>query len=886
MEDFVAESLSTLVKRSSSEADVKSMIIRPVLKKILNYSNEDIFEESTTRGTGASDRLRPDYRCGGGLRNCAELILEAKSQSVDIFKNRGPDEPIHHHPLGQLANYLTSCEYCTHGTIGVLSNGRDWAVMVNKNSKAISVDQFRAEDKASLEGLLRAARDKARGIAGEFDWHQTAETSNWIDILRELAADNQIHSPKTVLQRLLQPEVSSINFRAANTSNHEIAGNMPDHIAAAAVGEFNSIHADLFGNRKIYQMCIRPDTYDDQISPSDITSCLRDQAIRHTIHSKDRCFGIAYSVPVFGQVKLRGFVWTGEKLQTTEFFDLDLPKAVNVRRLDDIANGSYSGDEVSIPSMTLEGIQKKFHEEIDAWFNQTIQTDRELRHLIRILFVWLLQDRELIPESVLPLFVPDGAGPTAVHDHLEWVFSDLLAVPPGERSSADGDFRKCIFDEQQARQLIEEVPFLNGSIFHRLDAELAPQRLANEHYVGESQNGLKGLFEILAGYQWTLSENSAYFHEVAIDPNMLGELFERLVLRTEGIRFEGSNKKMPDGTYYTPSDVVEEMVCDAIANWLHGRVHGLEVCSLRQLVHLAPDADVWHDWGNDVRSELLTNLQSLTILDPCCGSGAFAVASMQAIARIERRLSEGTKLFPVLDRVIEKQIYAIDKKPLAVSISKLRMYIAIVEAQLRSGTNFQIQPLPNLEVLVIAANTLRVDMQEKQSSMFEIDSEPFWQDGVSELLANRELWTQSAHQLQEKSDVRSGDQRIRESLLKFAQDNANKYPEADTRWLELDMLQESREALELDVRKCFLREKWDIVIGNPPYQDVKKEDRKDYGGGFVTEGCNLYTLFIEVGLKLAKEDGNVTMVVPHSVVFRAEEIPKPSIIDPKVSAPG
>ena len=876
MKDFIDISLRDFRTRPTTEADVKSNITYPVLTDILNIESKNIFEESTSKQH--FKKLRPDYICRTS-NSFANVILEAKNIDVDIYEKRNANEPINKHPLGQLAHYLTHHELSGNGTVGLLSNGFNWAVMVNKNNKAVPVEKFSAGNRVDLEKALYLAIERAGKIAVNFEEPKKPEESSWIQILRELASNNQLSDPRVVLDKLVSntKTIEKIPDKSFMKTVPLLQLNgLPENIAAIPVNEFDSKYSDIFGKRRVFQICVRPNTYDGQISPDDITDCLSTSEVRQLIHPNDRCFGIAYSIlsEETTEIKLRGFVWTGENLQVTEFFDLNMPKAINVRRLKEIANYSFTEESVSIPSMSLESLQKQFHEDLDKWFSQTRQTDSELRHLIRILFLWLLCDRNKVPQEVLPLHIPDGVTKTAVHNHLQWIFENVLAVPIDERSVVSNEVEKYVIDLESAETICQDTPFLNGSLFHSKGDQSRSQTLSNDHYIGNTES--PGLFDILAKYQWTLNENSAYLSEVAIDPNMLGELFERFILRTEGIRYEGKGSKstMPDGTYFTPSDVVDEMVSDALAHWLHKRVLTINISSLRQLAHPTPNVVIWEEWDDETRLKILHSIKLVTILDPCCGSGAFTVAAMQAIARIVRRLNIGEiSNESILDEIVAKQIFAVDKKSLAVAITKLRLYIAIVDSQLRRNPNAQLKPLPNLEVRIIVANTLRLNIETSQQTMFRINNDPEWINGLHELAAVRELWTDGAHDAVEKSEIRRQDEIIRNSLLEYVERNRGKFPEVNTDWLKLDMTQEPICALELDVRECFLRDNWDVVIGNPPYQKISRDDRTEYGDGYLTEGCNLYTLFLEVAMELvAPRDGTVTVVVPHSIVFRQNQI--------------
>ena len=118
-----------------------------------------------------------------------------------------------------------------------------------------------------------------------------------------------------------------------NPAEYQLLNGLPQNIAAIPVDEFEYETSTLFGkqNRNVYLMCLCPDTYDGQISADDIANCLHHRKVRKYIDQNDRCYGIAYSNFDLEHVRLRGFVWTGDVLQVTEFFALNLPKAINVK---------------------------------------------------------------------------------------------------------------------------------------------------------------------------------------------------------------------------------------------------------------------------------------------------------------------------------------------------------------------------------------------------------------------------------------------------------------------------------------------------------------------------------------------------------------------------
>ena len=137
--------------------------------------------------------------------------------------------------------------------------------------------------------------------------------------------------------------------------------------------------------------------------------------------------------------------------------------------------------------------------------------------------------------------------------------------------------------------------------------------------------GPEGLLDILRRYDWTLSERTAYASETALDPTMLGELFEQLMLKIESVRVEGSRRFMPKGTYYTPQDIADEMIADGIGTWTAERVEGLKWHDARAVIHPSPKKPSWRYWPRETREAVRAELERITVLDPCCGSGVFIV---------------------------------------------------------------------------------------------------------------------------------------------------------------------------------------------------------------------------------------------------------------------
>ena len=204
-----------------------------------------------------------------------------------------------------------------------------------------------------------------------------------------------------------------------------------------------------------------------------------------------------------------------------------------------------------------------------------------------------------------------------------------------------------------------------------------------------------------------------------------------------------------------------------------------------------------------------------------------------------------------------------DINPLAVLITRLRLFIALIDARLRGDgePSQDPMPLPNLETRCLAANTLCVKLSAQGA--FGGDGEA----AVDDLRAARQAWV-TAHHPDAKgmalADERTTRSRLREVLAGWT-------PDGELAWLDVDLLSPSAPPAHFDLRQLFPAPPggWSIVIGNPPYQKPDAPDReRGRRLGYAGASANLYLMFIEAGLALLRPGGCAVLVVPHSIVFR------------------
>ena len=817
--DWFARGMATLRARDQpSEGDVSGIIVRRCLSDVLKIDDHSIHAEQSAPGA------RPDFVCWHHSR--IEVIVEVKNIYTNLERRIGKRWTTS--PVGQLQKYLRKFPGVQEGTWGILTNACEWRLFIRSKNDCILHDICTPTTLEELSLFLQPILQMRSQEPGGSIEIQTP--SLWIHRLRSGNFDAEQFVEMTAPNKVMMRRNSSgTEWVYARLDDLGIGGISPPPTGA-------------------YIACIRLPATDGLIRPPDITEVLADLPVEH----KGQIHGIALVSGTKGGTSCCGFLRYGGELRKTATFDPDFPgsrierQLSTIARLDDDPLGQESLN-AALDVLDKVALQEDFYSEIDDWFNRTNRTVKELRYLIRVMFAWLLQERGIIPDTALWNQRPLKDNGTEIHDRIETLFVEVLAKEP--------DSRRVSADDH------DEMPFLNGSLFTELKEHDRPQLMINAFYRSSQTTTVPGLLDILARYDWTLSEPTGSEMETALDPSMLGLLFERLMLNIKGpqIGKGGKNKFMPSGTYYTPQDIADEMVADAIAVRVD-KSSETSSESIRQLAHPVPANRPWLKWTAETKGRLITQLKELTILDPCCGSGVFTVTMLQALQRCFRRLdNEGNGIQP--ERVIERQLHAADIEPLAILITRLRLFISIVESRLSDPDLKEIAPLPNLETRCVCIDSLHMNL----SSQMAIADED-WKQGIGNLRAAMEMWV-SAYSTRDKQIAHDDLEEARSNLRELGALGG-----MNTEWLETDLTQTPENPATVDVRFLLaVPDGWDIVIGNPPYLSVPQARRTGYKRLGYSAASDLYTLFLEAAIAATRADGCIVMITPHSIVFKRQK---------------
>lgn len=245
---------------------------------------------------------------------------------------------------------------------------------------------------------------------------------------------------------------------------------------------------------------------------------------------------------------------------------------------------------------------------------------------------------------------------------------------------------------------VRSVPYLNGGLF---DNDFP---LGND--IDFPAQMFEDLFEFLEQYNFTIDENSPEDHEVGIDPEMLGHIFENLL-----------EENRNSGTYYTPKEVVHYMSQQTIIQYLCHHLPGNDKAIEAFVKANREKIDPFIESNADDIKKLLHNVK---VCDPAIGSGAFPMGILKVIYSVLLKLHnllEPNNLFDEAQTkkdIIQKSIYGVDLAQGAVDIARLRFWLALVVDE-----DYP-KPLPNLDYKIMQGNSL-LEKFEGISLVFNIN---------------------------------------------------------------------------------------------------------------------------------------------------------------------
>ncbi|ESU19178.1 Type I restriction-modification system methyltransferase subunit [Flavobacterium cauense R2A-7] len=637
-------------------------------------------------------------------------------------------------------------------------------------------------------------------------------------------------------------------------------------------------------------------------------------------HDSKGCFRFSFIRRNYGNKEQKFSNWK----RYTYFVD---PLKTNKTFKNRINGCNFSSLDDIQEAFSVEKLNKKFYEEIATAFysliggkvninkkevsfnsclqlpstpvdNRKVYQEFAVRLIGRTIFCWFLKNKK--SDAGIPL-IPE-----------EWLSSSRVASVNNDQhnyyhSIVEKLFFLVLNKKQEDRKPYmlpndhELVPFLNGGLFEAQEDDFFPKDskgIHNQNFALNIPNDwfLK-FFETLEQYNFTIDENSINDFEVSIDPEMLGTIFENLLAEIDPDTEKSARKST--GSFYTPREIVDYMVEQSLLQYIKTKTN---IEDEEQLEILLKD-DTENPFNEKQTIAILEALSEVKILDPACGSGAFPMGVLHKIIVLLKKLDKGAvwwrakqleKIDNALVRkameekiskensdyirklgVIQHSIYGVDIQPIAAEISKLRSFLSLIidENIDDKAENRGIEPLPNLEFKFVTANTL-VSLEKGNTlgkdMTFDFGETSHLQNELQQLRAS---YLQATPQ--EKENLKKKFEKLQTQIYKQEVLNAGGIGSKRAQQLVAWKPFSNESSAWFDPEWMFGVEKFDVVIGNPPYVQIKQidaESKKRFTNSFkfATGRFNLFYLFIEITKKFSKENSITSYIVPDRLLLNTQ----------------
>ncbi len=512
----------------------------------------------------------------------------------------------------------------------------------------------------------------------------------------------------------------------------------------------------------------------------------------------------------------------------------------------DFANKAQVHD-VLWQSFDIEPLNKRFYKEISSFFIElkdylkkaNIFDDRHASYFVnrligRIVFCWFLKKKGLINPEIGYFETEDKTANEYYRNKLEILFFKVFNTPIEERDLG----------------VDPKTPFLNGGLFDPKDGDKF-----GDNSLTFPADYFDRLLTFLKHYNFTTDESTSTFQQVAIDPEMLGRIFENLL--AEQVEETGEQARKAKGAFYTPREIVDYMCRESLREYLKTKLPDNEDRDERISQLLDSKEHEWRDQNRNFRRDIkpykydiLKALDEMKIIDPACGSGAFPMGMLALLIEVYERLDATFDPYKKKLEIIKNNLYGVDIEPMAVEISRLRAWLSIVVDE------DNIEPLPNLDFKFVCANSLLP--LKSEGGLFDK------QNLKEEMQEVRDRYY-NARTKKSKADLKKRFEKLIEGGQKnmFASEKENQLK-------SYHPFDEEQVAEFFDPEFMFGVSGFDVVIGNPPYVNSKKIDKSvrgiywDLYKEVLVGDMDLYQIFFVFGIKLLNEKGVLAFVSSNS----------------------
>jgi len=472
-----------------------------------------------------------------------------------------------------------------------------------------------------------------------------------------------------------------------------------------------------------------------------------------------------------------------------------------------IGDGDFSTLAKIKEAFSVEKVTKEFYQDIANWYFWAVShcqfpkdaeksPDRKdnisvIRLITRMIFIWFMRVKELINKDLFEKQQIQDILKNLNNDEssyykaiLQNLFFATLSTKKEERQFASEErfnkgwnkdydiqyvfrYQEMFKNPENIKDYFGDIPFLNGGLFECLDDKKngiiidgfsrtkknqpeVPNFLffssekkvdLNKAYGTKNKTyKVRGLLDILSSFNFTIDENSPDDADIALDPELLGRVFENLLASFNPETSTTARKAT--GSYYTPREIVDYMVAESLKAYFKTHLTDVEKID-EKLEQLFSNESSENPFDENQSKKLVDLIESVKIVDPAVGSGAFPMGALNKLVFILKKVDPENKLWkdaqlkavdaipdPSARRIAKEQIeeffegknadygrklyliqrciYGVDIQQIAVEIAKLRFFISLLvdEKIDKEKDNWGIEPLPNLDFKIMQGNSL------------------------------------------------------------------------------------------------------------------------------------------------------------------------------------
>lgn len=451
-------------------------------------------------------------------------------------------------------------------------------------------------------------------------------------------------------------------------------------------------------------------------------------------------------------------------------------------------------------------------------------------------------------EFVQNLFANTAHKNTFVDDVLEPLFNDINTKRPGDITSSPNVGTGI------------KIPYLNGGLFEKDDYDKTNFQLPAKY--------MKNLLDFFASYNFTIDENDPDDAEIGVDPEMLGRIFENLL--------EDNKDK---GAFYTPKEIVQYMCRESLIAYLQTDVNDEQTKEAIRQFATTYDVSILSE---ELKESVDQKLKDVKICDPAIGSGAFPMGMLRELYAC-RKAIEGIDdeiAVSIKTHIIQNNIYGVDIEKGAVDIARLRFWLALIVDEKNPHA------LPNMDFKIMQGNSLLEQYEGVELSGMSLDEQnkkktkkgQSWQA----TLAFDEQISLNNIQHAIKEYYLTDDYKAKLNLRSIINENVRSYiinlkgctPDIQRKIEELPIPNDKFFLWHIYFKEVFDNGGFDIVIGNPPYnelRDLSQKEQESYKksnyhkhakGGRV----NMFQYFYPLGIDMCNQDGIICLITQNSLL--------------------